>query len=264
MEEKERKVTEESFRLKCEQLTSDLQVPLHSQEDFRDNSRSKEIKEEQPLESKNIEELIKEINNESDKSEEITLIENRTENKNLKQLIFPKILSSIYDQQQQQPSTSTTSYYSPLNYFENKEDIDAAAEMFASVFPNREPKDVLKEHGINDLELVFDEEEEESEGEEGEEIESLSESIIFPNGEEPESPIPIDPCQRSSQELENDKSRWKRVLRTALPLQAMLVLLLGAACLVPHCDDDYCCHLLNNFARSFEPQIDFTNGPPPF
>lgn len=43
----------------------------------------------------------------------------------------------------------------------------------------------------------------------------------------------------------------------------MLVLLLGAACLVPQFDDDYCCHLLNNFARSFDTQLDFINGPPP-
>ena len=46
--------------------------------------------------------------------------------------------------------------------------------------------------------------------------------------------------------------------------QAMLVLLLGAACLVPHCDDEYCCQLLNNFAKSFDPSLSFVNGPPPF
>ncbi|KAL7077594.1 hypothetical protein ACQ4LE_002988 [Meloidogyne hapla] len=160
----------------------------------------------------------------------------------------------------QQPSTSTTT----KQYLEPDYDIEAAAEMFAAVFPNREPKDVLREHGISDLELVLDDESEEEE----QEIESLPESIFYPDGEAPESPVPDDPRQsdrvsRSSQELD-DRSRWRRVLRTALPLQAMLVLLLGAACLVPHCDDDYCCHLLNNFARSFEPQLDFANGPPPF
>uniref|UniRef100_A0A915LTY9 Uncharacterized protein n=1 Tax=Meloidogyne javanica TaxID=6303 RepID=A0A915LTY9_MELJA len=98
-------------------------------------------------------------------------------------------------------------------------DIEAAAEMFAAAFPNREPKDVLREHGITDLELVLDEESEEEEYE----IESLPGSIIYPDGETPESPVPDDPRQsdrvsRSSQELD-DRSRWRRVLRTALPLQ---------------------------------------------
>nr|CAD2173563.1 unnamed protein product [Meloidogyne enterolobii] len=168
-------------------------------------------------------------------------------------------LTTFFDLQQPSTSTTTTKQHLEPDY-----DIEAAAEMFAAAFPNREPKDVLREHGITDLELVLDEESEEEEYE----IESLPGSIIYPDGETPESPVPDDPRQgdrvsRSSQELD-DRSRWRRVLRTALPLQAMLVLLLGAACLVPHCDDDYCCHLLNNFARSFEPQLDFTNGPPPF
>lgn len=44
----------------------------------------------------------------------------------------------------------------------------------------------------------------------------------------------------------------------------MLVLLLGAACLVPHCDDEYCCQLLNNFINSFDLALDNVNGPPPF
>uniref|UniRef100_A0A915MHY9 Uncharacterized protein n=1 Tax=Meloidogyne javanica TaxID=6303 RepID=A0A915MHY9_MELJA len=52
---------------------------------------------------------------------------------------------------------------------------------------------------------------------------ALPDSIIYPDGETPESPVPDDPRQsdrvsRSSQELD-DRSRWRRVLRTALPLQ---------------------------------------------
>jgi len=79
------------------------------------------------------------------------------------------------------------------------------------------------------------------------------------------SPVPEDPTHVQTVDVrQRQRGRWRRVLRTALPLQAMLVLLLGAACLVPHCDDDYCCQLLNNFARSFDPALEFVNGAPPF
>lgn len=45
-------------------------------------------------------------------------------------------------------------------------DINAAAEIFAAVFPDREPTDVLREHGLaSDLELEM---EEESSGDENE------------------------------------------------------------------------------------------------
>ncbi|VDN88864.1 unnamed protein product [Brugia pahangi] len=70
------------------------------------------------------------------------------------------------------------------------------------------------------------------------------------------SPIPDDPSPGRVHYV-RQRSRWRRILRTALPLQAMLVLLLGAACLVPHCDDESCCQLLNNFARSFDPSLEF-------
>ncbi|VDM41139.1 unnamed protein product [Toxocara canis] len=133
-------------------------------------------------------------------------------------------------------------------------DIDAAAEVLAAVFPDRDPRSVMREQGIpfddlsssdgckSDLEV---------EVEEGEAADVAL------------SPIPDDPAPARSH-YERQRSRWRRILRTALPLQAMLVLLLGAACLVPHCDDEYCCQLLNNFARSFDPSLDFVNGPPPF
>ncbi|VDK42276.1 unnamed protein product [Anisakis simplex] len=133
-------------------------------------------------------------------------------------------------------------------------DIDAAAEVLAAVYRDRDPRSVMREQGIpfddqsssdsckSDLEI---------EVEEG----GAADAAL--------SPIPDDPAPALSH-YERNRSRWRRILRTALPLQAMLVLLLGAACLVPHCDDEYCCQLLNNFARSFDPSLDFVNGPPPF
>ncbi|XP_035277106.1 nesprin-1-like isoform X12 [Anguilla anguilla] len=58
-------------------------------------------------------------------------------------------------------------------------------------------------------------------------------------------------------------SFFLRVLRAALPLQLLLLLIIGLACLVPMTEEDFSCTHSNNFARSFHPMLRYTNGPPP-
>ena len=53
-----------------------------------------------------------------------------------------------------------------------------------------------------------------------------------------------------------------RVLRASVPLQALMLVLLGAASLVPTVEEDYSCLVVNNLYRSFDPTINFPNPPP--
>ncbi|XP_073413788.1 nesprin-1 isoform X2 [Dendrobates tinctorius] len=70
-------------------------------------------------------------------------------------------------------------------------------------------------------------------------------------------------CHSDANVVHGQQSFFLRVLRAALPLQLLLLLLIGLACLVPMTEEDYSCTLSNNFARSFHPMLRYTNGPPP-
>uniref|UniRef100_A0A1I7ZVH9 KASH domain-containing protein n=1 Tax=Steinernema glaseri TaxID=37863 RepID=A0A1I7ZVH9_9BILA len=179
-------------------------------------------------------------------------------------------------------SPSDTDAESPVSPPQGNYDVEAAAEILAALYPDEHPRDVLRDRdiavdddGIGDTESESPSDfsspspprksEDEALGldvgllEEGGSSSSNTAGLL--------SPIPDDPIHDtavSQAHFRRQRSRWRRILRTALPLQAMLVLLLGAACLVPHCDDEYCCMLLNRFANSFDPSLEFVNGPPPF
>jgi len=54
-----------------------------------------------------------------------------------------------------------------------------------------------------------------------------------------------------------------RVVRAAVPIQAMMLLLLGVSSIVPLEQDELVCTVQNNLQRSFEPMLRWSNGPPP-
>ncbi|GIZ00015.1 nesprin-1 [Caerostris extrusa] len=54
-----------------------------------------------------------------------------------------------------------------------------------------------------------------------------------------------------------------RVARASFPIQAVLLLLLGAAILLPKEEEEISCRLSNNFASSVNPMLHYPDGPPP-
>uniref|UniRef100_A0A3B4AHF2 KASH domain-containing protein n=1 Tax=Periophthalmus magnuspinnatus TaxID=409849 RepID=A0A3B4AHF2_9GOBI len=59
------------------------------------------------------------------------------------------------------------------------------------------------------------------------------------------------------------RSFFHRLLRAAFPLHLLLLLLLLMPCLIPTSPPEHSCTGSNNFARSFQPMLRYTNGPPP-
>jgi hypothetical protein len=54
-----------------------------------------------------------------------------------------------------------------------------------------------------------------------------------------------------------------RVVRAAVPIQALMLLLLGVSSIVPLDQEELICSLQNNLQRSPEPMMKWSHGPPP-
>jgi len=79
------------------------------------------------------------------------------------------------------------------------------------------------------------------------------------------APVPLDDSTlRSRLEVLRDTTGvLSRACRCALPLQALMVLLLGVACLLPMTEEEFSCALANNFHSSLALMLKYTDGPPP-
>ena len=65
-------------------------------------------------------------------------------------------------------------------------------------------------------------------------------------------------CGRS-----HDKDRWSRLCCACLPLQMLMLLLLGLACLLPMSEEEFGCTLGNNLEHSLNVLLRYRDGSPP-
>ncbi|XP_077366480.1 nesprin-2a isoform X2 [Festucalex cinctus] len=71
------------------------------------------------------------------------------------------------------------------------------------------------------------------------------------------------PTKRTKRDSSPPPSFFNRVLRAAIPFYLLLLFLLLLPHLIPQSESDSSCTAVNNFARSFHPMLQYTNGLPP-
>ncbi|KAI8477946.1 hypothetical protein Bbelb_443190, partial [Branchiostoma belcheri] len=69
-------------------------------------------------------------------------------------------------------------------------------------------------------------------------------------------------CVEEEEGVERRPGFLRRVFRKAVPLQILMLLLVGTACLVPLCEEDYNC-VVARWGMSLHPVLRYVNGPPP-
>lgn len=97
----------------------------------------------------------------------------------------------------------------------------------------------------------------------------LTDRLRVESQEEGDSALPVAGGQDHSEEflqtgvLARSYRFLGRVVRAAVPIQALMLLLLGVSSIVPLDQDELVCSLQNNLQRSLEPMLQWSNGPPP-
>ncbi|XP_034018265.1 nesprin-2 isoform X1 [Thalassophryne amazonica] len=157
-------------------------------------------------------------------------------------------------QRRQAQQTSLQALWSQLQPQDRTEEIDETREKL-HVTGNK-LKTLLRgvDHDLSSLQQRLD-------NEPGLDVQDQSDSPDFTQKSE-DSPKPS-ATQRETRDGSPPRSFFYRLLRAAFPLHLLLLLLLLLVCLVPFPDANSSCTMTNNFARSFYPMLQYTNGPPP-